>query len=247
MINHSKAHKEPAMVLAHFSKQELNDLDRLQGKKLLDPRTGIRHYRDLGNVFKNPHIKHTTLLHARAHHAKGGRASLNKMKKEGRFGDTEMAYIPRQFADHLDQMIGGKSINPHSKHREYFLAGLMGGIGKMVAGAGMNTLSNSYNQQPQQQNQQQEQDQSQDQDTGNTQGLPQNETDMAFNFYQNFKKQADQRNGMQQPQQPQKANFNPNGIISPPMKMPGSNPQQGNQQQPMPNQSQQQLQPGIAS
>ena len=123
--------KDP-LIPAHFNKSELKALDAAQGKKDVDPKTGIRRYRILGEAFKDPKIREETLKNARAYHASGGRAEISRMKKHGRYGDTEVAYVPRHLADHLDKMIGGKCINPKTGHREYFLGALIAGITRLI-------------------------------------------------------------------------------------------------------------------
>jgi hypothetical protein len=71
---------------------------------------------------KNPRRQEVSLNKGMEYFAAGGHAEIEKMKKKGRFGDTEMALIPSYLADHLDRKIGGKSINPKTGHREYFMA-----------------------------------------------------------------------------------------------------------------------------
>ena len=116
------------MVLAHFNKDELKQLDQIQGGKHVDPKTGIRHYKKLGEIFKDPKVQERSLSQARAYYASGGRAEMQKLKKHGRFGDTEVAYIPENLAHHLDKMIGGKCVNPKTGHREYFFGALLSGL-----------------------------------------------------------------------------------------------------------------------
>lgn len=117
---------EDNLIPAHFNKSELAALDRAQGGADIDHKTGARRYSKLGEMLKNPHLREKSLEHGRLLFAKGGKASVEKMKKEGRFGDTEIAYIPKHLADHFDEMIGGPSINPKTKNREYFFGALIG-------------------------------------------------------------------------------------------------------------------------
>ena len=66
-------------------------------------------------------MEHILIYHTpRAKYATGG--DIKKLSKHGRFGDTELAYVPKHIADALDKKIGMKSINPHTGLREYWLA-----------------------------------------------------------------------------------------------------------------------------
>ena len=60
--------KRGKMVMAHFSKHELNDLDHLQGKVEKCPRTGMRSYSHLEEILKNPHILANVHHHTAEHH-----------------------------------------------------------------------------------------------------------------------------------------------------------------------------------
>jgi hypothetical protein len=60
--------------------------------------------------------------------AKGGHVKVQDMAKHGRYGDTEMAYIPQSVSDRLDRMIGGPSYNPTTGKKEYFLGALLSAI-----------------------------------------------------------------------------------------------------------------------
>lgn len=116
MDAHHEERKEP-MILAHFSTPELDFLDHMQGYKDQDPRTGFRVYEGLGQLHKHPHF------------ARGGRVDPKvrdhgeKMARMGIHGDNEMAIIPASLAHALDRMIGGPSINPHTKRRQYNIFG----------------------------------------------------------------------------------------------------------------------------
>ena len=116
------------LVLAHFNKYELEKMDKAQGGKDIDPKTGVRRYTVLGESFKDPKARELSLKKARSYHANGGSAKIQQMKKHGRYGDTEVAYVPKHLADHMDKMIGGPCINPKTGHREYFLGALISGL-----------------------------------------------------------------------------------------------------------------------
>lgn len=82
MIKVSQNTKSTPMVLAHFNKRELEDLDKAQGGKDIDPKTGVRQYKRLGEAFKDPDIQRRSLDKTRAFYAAGGRAQIEKMKKK---------------------------------------------------------------------------------------------------------------------------------------------------------------------
>lgn len=48
--------KRGKMIMAHFNKHELNELDHLQGKIEKCPKSGMRSYSHLEEILKNPHI-----------------------------------------------------------------------------------------------------------------------------------------------------------------------------------------------
>lgn len=128
-----RSSKQPSMVLAHFNKHELEELDHAQGGKEIDSKTGIRQYKRLGDAFKNPELQQMTITAARQSHAAGG--SIASMMKQGRKGDTEMAFVPTHLADHFDKMMGKRSINPHTGHREYYdFSSLASGLGNFMGG-----------------------------------------------------------------------------------------------------------------
>jgi len=118
-------------VAAHFSKKELDALDHLQGGSERHNKTGIRSYKGLEALLKNPHLLKLIHEHSASHHAEGG--SIQGMAHNGRHGDTEMAFIGPHTRQLLDKLAGHKTRNPYDGHPEYFSLGkMLGGIGKTI-------------------------------------------------------------------------------------------------------------------
>ena len=126
-------------VLAHMSPEEIQELMQLQenilGTKPKFTVGGVPDFSDLDQVFSNPDVAGFTADHFKKRMADGGHAMADDfeiMKNSGRFGDTKMAYLPGSLAKVLDHSIGGKSINPITGKREYFIGALMGGMARML-------------------------------------------------------------------------------------------------------------------
>jgi hypothetical protein len=118
-------------VAAHFSKKELDALDHLQGGSERHNKTGIRSYKGLEALLKNPHLLKLIHEHSASHHAEGG--FIQGMAHNGRHGDTEMAFIGPHTRQLLDKLAGHKTRNPYDGHPEYFSLGkMLGGIGKTI-------------------------------------------------------------------------------------------------------------------
>ena len=118
-------------VAAHFSKKELDALDHLQGGSERHNKTGIRSYKGLEALLKNPHLLKLIHEYSTSHHAEGG--SIQGMAHNGRHGDTEMAFIGPHTRQLLDKLAGHKTRNPYDGHPEYFSLGkMLGGIGKTI-------------------------------------------------------------------------------------------------------------------
>jgi len=58
-------------------------------------------------------------------YASGGRAKINDLKKKGRYGDTELAYVPSSLQDRFNRNRGAKTVNPHTGLQENFLGPLL--------------------------------------------------------------------------------------------------------------------------
>lgn len=131
---HAKKNK---MILAHFNRSELDQLDHLQGKRNEDHTTGVRKYDKLESLLENPHLMQTIAHHVKAHHhyAFGGHPMapmIEQMKHDGRFGDTEMGMIGPRTEHILNHYAGGGSTNPIDGKHEYFLGALLGGLGQAI-------------------------------------------------------------------------------------------------------------------
>jgi hypothetical protein len=128
--------KKSKMILAHFNRGELDELDHLQGKRNEDHTSGIRKYDKLEALLENPHLMKKISHHAREHHlAMGGHPmshTIEQMKHDGRFGDTEMAMIGPRTEHILNHYCGGGSTNPYDGKHEYFLGALLGGLGQSL-------------------------------------------------------------------------------------------------------------------
>lgn len=128
--NTIRSHRFP-MELVHLNKSEVSGLDKAQGGPSY--RGKYKEYSKLGHAFMHPEAIKALNKASRQYHANGGRAKIDEMRKHGRFGDTEIAYMPKHVADRLDRLMGGTCRNPKTGKREYFLGALMGAL-PMVGG-----------------------------------------------------------------------------------------------------------------
>jgi hypothetical protein len=123
------------MNYAHMSKEEANVLDKLQGKSTRHRKTKQRAYPGLEAILKNPHLYKLIMKHAKEHkedgYAEGGH--VEKLKKNGRYGDTEIVMIGPRTNRLLDALAGHKTRNPKDGLPEYFSLGKMfSGLGKTL-------------------------------------------------------------------------------------------------------------------
>lgn len=123
------------MNYAHMSKEEADVLDKLQGKSTRHRKTKQRAYPGLEAILKNPHLYKLIMKHAKEHkedgYAEGGH--VEKLKKNGRYGDTEIVLIGPRTNRLLDALAGHKTRNPKDGLPEYFSLGKMfGGLGKTL-------------------------------------------------------------------------------------------------------------------
>ena len=130
-----KHHEFKKFDIAHFSPSELHILDEMQGG---EHRLGhMRHFAPLEKILHDPKIKSILLKHYEAH-AKGGRIGdmlreADKMKRKGRFGDTEIALVGPKTIEIFNHIMHGGSKNPHTGKHEFFnLGGFLGGVGKTI-------------------------------------------------------------------------------------------------------------------
>lgn len=137
------------MILAHMSPEEIAELLNVQmavsgrDQPKFDRNTGLMRFDGVEKALADPYLMEEGM---KAHHAGGGSVSLHyakgghiskedlvKMSKQGRHGDKRLVLLPKHVADVFDNIMGGKSINPHTGKREYWgLGSFLGGIGRAV-------------------------------------------------------------------------------------------------------------------
>lgn len=115
-------------IIAHFSPQEIEDLNGIQGGGHADKRTGLPSFEPLLKMLMHPQAisKISSLMDH-----KPSQEGIGKIIGDsGRFGDTKAAVLPRALGDFLDGILndGKPSINPKTGKREYFLGSLFGGL-----------------------------------------------------------------------------------------------------------------------
>lgn len=116
--------EEPQKILAHFSPDELPELDEMQGGILIDPETNLREYTPLDKILRNPEIRQAALealSQNKQKFAMGGEVEpgrpidpeLEKLRLEGRKGDTELIIITPELLEIFTEW-GGREpdINP---------------------------------------------------------------------------------------------------------------------------------------
>lgn len=131
------------MTPAHVSPEELDELDKIQGR-VERTRHGVRTYPHIEELLSNPHLHAMVHHHARAtHHAMGGDISpqeQHSMEMHGHKGDTSVALFGPRTHQLFHSMATGGAMNEDG-HPEYWslagaLRGLSGSIGRNVAAAG---------------------------------------------------------------------------------------------------------------
>lgn len=139
--------KQKHLIAAHFNVRELRGLDALQGHVERNPRTQRKSYRGLENKLRDADALKRVEGHLFEYTRQHGR--MRRVDpKNGRKGDTTIAYIGPRLRRLLDMAAGRITRNPHDDHPEYFdltgtlsslgggLAGSIGNIGNMVSGLG---------------------------------------------------------------------------------------------------------------
>lgn len=117
--------QEPVKILAHFAPEELKYLDEMQGGILIDPETNLREYTPLDEALKDPQIRQeisSALSQKQQMFAEGGPVDqpgrpndpeLEKLRLEGRNGDTELVIITPDLLDIFSEWSGREpDINP---------------------------------------------------------------------------------------------------------------------------------------
>lgn len=128
IMPHSRSESEKSypLVIAHFNKGELVDLDKVNNGRKMDRRLGLPNYMGLDPLFthmmKNPHMLEQFNAKVSKGYAKGGHTTIKKMEKLkaslGTNGDTERALIPKSMARVLNHIVG-YSENPHTGDPQY--------------------------------------------------------------------------------------------------------------------------------
>lgn len=150
---HERKRKSPMELhLAHFNPQELEVLDEQQGGRTHVPGTKTPHYKKIEIMLSSPGGE-DAFRKVFEKHAAGGQIGESKrhieeLKRKGRFGDNEMAYIgknTRRIFDRTVKDLSGdhrENKNPHTGHPEYF------GLGNVFSGLkkGFNTAGNMLGQ-----------------------------------------------------------------------------------------------------
>jgi hypothetical protein len=135
-MDHFFEHRTPApheyhnndddhLELAHFNKPELDALDHIQGKS--ERVNGVRVYSRLGTALNHPDMIHH-IHRAHMEHL----AHVKELARNGRFGDTEIAWVPKHVLRTFDHSIGGPVRNPRDGKKEYFLGALLSTISRFA-------------------------------------------------------------------------------------------------------------------
>lgn len=140
----SKENDLSQKIVAHFAPEELHSLDELmtqffpelQGEISIDPETGLRDYSPLDEMLKNPEIREAIssgLSQEKQKFAMGGEVNeigrptdpeLEKLRMEGRHGDTELAIITPHLLDFFSELAGhNPTENPHTGLPEFIKFG----------------------------------------------------------------------------------------------------------------------------
>ena len=111
------------MELVHMKPNEIRMLNQILGggRKTAN---GAWDMGGLQRVLKNMPVEDFKRDHEMHHLASGGR--IMQEAKEGRHGDTQMAYVPKDIIRKFDHIIGEHNVteNPYTGHKEYFLPAL---------------------------------------------------------------------------------------------------------------------------
>lgn len=144
MNNMENEQPKSEKIVAHFAPDELHSLDevmtqffpQLQGEISIDPETGLRDYSPLDEILENPEIREAIssgLSHERQKFAMGGEVNeigrptdpeLEKLRMEGRHGDTELAIITPNLLEFFSELAGHQpKENPHTGLPEFIKFG----------------------------------------------------------------------------------------------------------------------------
>lgn len=136
-----KTHKTGAMIDVHLGLPELEIMDHLQGKKMMDRRSGQRIYPHIEELIKNPHLRESIHGHFKQHLATGGHVDqeqaphLMQMHAEGEH-PMERVKIGPHTHNMLHYMAGGNCSHHMDGHPQYFAAGgFLKSLGSALGGA----------------------------------------------------------------------------------------------------------------
>lgn len=117
--------KTSGYATVHMNPHEISIMEHLQGHSRYN-KEGVKEFRHLEELLKNPHILQSSHHHARAHHADGGptHEEIEHLRQGGRFGDSTLASIGPNTQHFFNQLSGGGvPINPYTGHPEYWSMG----------------------------------------------------------------------------------------------------------------------------
>ena len=119
--------------LVHMNPKEIQLLTQILGRREKNE-DGSWDLSGLEHVFENPQVQE--MMDDQMHQqemqkfARGGH--VQKMRDNGRHGDTEIASIHPNVARHFDRFNGQESRNPDTGHKEYFLPMLAAGLARLA-------------------------------------------------------------------------------------------------------------------
>jgi hypothetical protein len=134
MQQEEESAKEEITIVGHFKPEELVELDEAQGGIVIDPETGLRDYTPLSKFMQNPEVRAAVSQafppNDQQSFAEGGQVEemgrptdpeLEKLRLEGRGGDTELAIITPELLELFTEWSGKEpTINPVTGLPEFF-------------------------------------------------------------------------------------------------------------------------------
>ncbi len=148
----SDTENEPQKILAHMAPDELADLDEMQGGILIDPETNLREYTPLDKILRIPEVREAISVAFSQNRQKegiqkfsmGGEVEpgkptdpeLEKLRLEGRNGDTELVIITPELLEIFSEWSGREpDINPMTGLPEFGFFGSLFKIAAPIVGA----------------------------------------------------------------------------------------------------------------
>lgn len=154
--------KHIPMMVAHFSHDELNDLDKMQGGVSIDEATGLREYSKLWDIVKQPKMKSMfkKIAHVEKTQKEPEKSAFKGLEKiypsskqefqpnpaddipevaaveaAGTEGDDELALMPVPFLDFLDSLRGKPATNRTTGLPQYGFFKSLFRVGASIVGA----------------------------------------------------------------------------------------------------------------